>query len=948
MTKWHDNSMPLPIPIADISGSGLMQSELTQQILNLQDGDHLCLFYERDAIEQMPALVPFIQDGLSRDEQFIYIADDQTVDELADRLEQSGINVGKESDRGALKLWSRREWRQPGELSSKDKAVQVLNFINEASRAGFKGSRFAVEMTWALGPDISTEQLEHWEATLNTIFVPGFTGRIACQYNRSRLSPEVMLAAFHTHPLAILGEHVYPNWFYEAPLILKGEGASSVARLDWMISVLERARAAQKDREELIEKRAALLEAEASRKKMDDVLSVMPAAVYTCDERGRITFFNQGAAELWGRKPELNDSEEKFCGSFRLWRPDGSPLPHTETPMALAVRSGKPARNQEVIIERPTGTRVIASVSIDPLYDPDGRPCGAINVFQNITDLKRAEEARLRLVAIVESSDDAIISKDLSGIITSWNRGAERLFGYAAEEIIGKPVNTLIPPERYDEEPRILEQIRRGERIDHYETVRRRKDGGLIEISLTVSPIRDPEGRIIGASKIARDITARRQAEAALRQSKDELARANEELERRVQERTAELERANAALLRDMEEQKRLEEELRQAQKMESVGTLAGGIAHDFNNILNIIKGYAALIGRHPSAKDGIADGLKVIDETIERGASLVRQLLTLARKTEARLTLTDGNDLIRGLSNVLKQTFPKQISISMQLDTRLPAVIADPNQLSQVILNLCVNARDAMPAGGKLSLKTRLVDGRELQDAACRGTRYACIEVCDTGIGMNENVRNRVFEPFFTTKGIGEGTGLGLAIVYGIVKNHNGFVDVKSEVGQGTTFRVYLPMAPSEEKRTEGITAETPNADDGRHRATVLLVEDEVATVRLLKDALSQHGYRVMAAVDGEDALDVYRRHKQEIDFVLLDIGLPRLAGWNVAVKMKEENPDVNVIVASGYIEPEFRSKMYEAGVKAFISKPYMPDDIVQMLSDLDPPRSSISSVSS
>jgi CheY-like chemotaxis protein len=362
---------------------------------------------------------------------------------------------------------------------------------------------------------------------------------------------------------------------------------------------------------------------------------------------------------------------------------------------------------------------------------------------------------------------------------------------------------------------------------------------------------------------------------------------------------------------------------------------LAGGIAHDFNNILNIIKGYAALIGRHPSTIDGISDSLRVIDETIERGASLVRQLLTLARKTEARLTPTDGNDLIRGLSNVLKQTFPKEISISMQLDTRLPAVIADPNQLSQVIFNLCVNARDAMPGGGKLLLKTRMVDGREIPDAAVRGTRYACIEVCDSGVGMNENVRRRLFEPFFTTKGIGEGTGLGLAIVYGIVKNHNGFIDVKSEVGQGTTFRVYLPMAPPEER---GIRTEAPNADDRRQRATVLVVEDEPATARLLKETLSQHGYRVLVAMDGEEALELYRDHKQEIDVVLLDVGLPRLAGWDVMVRMKAENPDVNIVVASGYIEPEFRYKMDKAGVKAFISKPYIPNDIVQILSDLDP----------
>ena len=232
----------------------MAESELTEEILNLRSGDHLCLFYEKDPAEQMPALVPFIQDGLSRDEQFVYIADDQTVGELEDRLRQSGINVGKECDRGALKLWTRREWRQPGDLSSEKKSLQVLDLINEASRSGFKGTRFAIEMTWAMGPDISADELEHWEATINTIFVPGFSGRMACQYNCSRLGAEVLLAALHTHPLAILGDHVYPNLFYQAPLILGGNAKSSAAQVDWLVSQLKSARATE-DRQRKLEER---------------------------------------------------------------------------------------------------------------------------------------------------------------------------------------------------------------------------------------------------------------------------------------------------------------------------------------------------------------------------------------------------------------------------------------------------------------------------------------------------------------------------------------------------------------------------------------------------------------------------------------------------------------------------------------------------------------------
>jgi two-component system cell cycle sensor histidine kinase/response regulator CckA len=916
-----------------------MDSELTQEVLNLKDGDHLCLFYDKDPAEQMPALVPFIHDGLTKHEQFIYIADDQTVDELAGRLEQSGINLATEIDRGALKLWTRREWRQPGRLSAKKKSLQVLDFINEAVKSGFKGSRFAVEMTWALGPDIRPAALEAWEATLNTIFVPGFQGRITCQYNRSRLAPEVMLAALHTHPVAILGDHVYPNWFYEAPLILSGNGngnnKSSAARVEWMISVLERSRIAQKEREELIEQRAVLAETELSRQRIENILSLMPVAVYTCDAEGRITFYNRHAADLWHREPKLNDGCDKFCGSFRLWRPDGSPMSHAETPMADAVKTGASSRNTQIVVERSDGSTAVVSVNIDPLFDANGRRCGAINVFQDVTELKKAEDARMRLATIVESSDDAIISKDLNGVITSWNQAAERLFGYTAEEAIGQPITILIPQDHIDEEPGILARIRRGERIEHYETIRQRKDGSSLELSLTVSPMKNRAGTIIGASKIARDITARKQAEAALREARDDLAKANEELEKRVNDRTAALKQANAALLREMEEQQRLEEQLRQAQKMEGIGTLAGGIAHDFNNILNIIKGYASLIEHDPSADEKISESVSVIDESIERGASVVRQLLTLARKTESHLASADVNDVVSALANLLRQTFPKTIDISLELRPKLPAVLADPNQINQALLNLCVNARDAMPNGGKLKLRTKVVDAGQLQNSTVVDRPYVCVEIADTGTGIDESIRPRLFEPFFTTKGVGEGTGLGLAMVYGIVKNHNGFVDVESEPKRGTIFRLYIPVMPSAEKAMtiDAKAAKVSSRQRSNGQRTLLLAEDEQAMVFLLTRTLSNHGYNVLAALDGEEAIDVYRRHKHEIDVVLLDIGLPKLAGWDVILKLKEANPNVNVVVTSGYIDPSFKAKMHQVGINDFIAKPYTPDTILQAL---------------
>ena len=242
----------------------------------------------------------------------------------------------------------------------------------------------------------------------------------------------------------------------------------------------------------------------------------LPFAVYVCDRGGLVLRYNRRAAELWGRSPKLGDPNERFWGSYRMFRPDGSLLPHHQCPMADVLRTGVSVREQEVHIERPDGSRGIALVDIEAVKDSSGNIVGAINCFQDITERKRSEEAALRLAAIIQSSDDAIVGKDLDGIVTTWNGGAERIFGYLAEEIIGKPITILIPPDRQKEEESIIERIRRGQRVEHYETVRQRKDRGLIDISLSVSPVRDAQGKVIGASKIARDITEHKRSQAQI------------------------------------------------------------------------------------------------------------------------------------------------------------------------------------------------------------------------------------------------------------------------------------------------------------------------------------------------------------------------------------------------------------------------------------------------
>jgi PAS domain S-box-containing protein len=432
--------------------------------------------------------------------------------------------------------------------------------------------------------------------------------------------------------------------------------------------------------------------------------------------------------------------------------------------MAIAVKRGRPARNEEAIIERLDGSRAILRVNIDPLYDMNGRLCGAINVFEDITDLKQAERASRQLAAIVESSEDAIISKDLNGIITSWNRAAEQLFGYTAEEIIGKSVSLLIPPERYDEEQGIVERIRRGERIEHYETVRQRKDGKRLDISLTVSPIRDAEGNIIGASKIARDISQRKRAQEALRESEERLRQQAHELE----------------------------QQLIMSGRLVSLGEVTASMAHEFNNPLGIIMGFVEDMLSDTAPTDPNYRALQIIDEESKRCRQIVRDLMEYARPRAAEFCSTSITEAIeKTLQLVENRLYKQKVTVEKKLEPDLPRIQADSPQLEQVLVNLYLNAIDAMPDGGKLMVEARMVQ----PDGA---TPFTLITVADNGFGIAETDLPKIFQPFFTAKKR-RGMGLGLPVCQRIVKNHGGRIEVQSEPGQGATFKIYLPFEPAD-----------------------------------------------------------------------------------------------------------------------------------------------------
>jgi two-component system, chemotaxis family, CheB/CheR fusion protein len=417
---------------------------------------------------------------------------------------------------------------------------------------------------------------------------------------------------------------------------------------------------------------------------------------------------------------------------------------------------------------------------------------GVVFTFTDVTGLKEAQNYAESIVRTIRESL-IILTPELK--VVSANRAFYETFQVSPEETENRLIYEL--GNRQWDIPRlreVLEDIRaKDSSFQDFEAEHDFPSIGKKIMSLNARRIDSRAKNEIQLILLAiDDITERKKAE-------QELYRLNQELETRVSERTGELQEANRALVRDMEERKRLEQQLLQAQKLESVGTLAGGIAHDFNNMLNIIQGHTYLLSEQAARNEEIAEPVAAINETVKRASAVVQQLLTLARKTESKFEPVDANTLLESLIMLLRETFAKTVEVTLDRGDMLPPVIADPNQIMQVLLNLCLNARDAMPDGGKLTLKTQAVDGESLRDLGeATAARYVCIEVADTGTGMDENVQRRIFEPFFTTKETGHGTGLGLAVVYGIVKSHNGFIRVMSKPMEGAIFRVYLPIAAS------------------------------------------------------------------------------------------------------------------------------------------------------
>jgi PAS domain S-box-containing protein len=616
-------------------------------------------------------------------------------------------------------------------------------------------------------------------------------------------------------------------------------------------------------------------------KRYRQVVYSLPAAIYTTDAEGHLVLYNEAAVALWGRKPDIDS--ELWCGAHKILRPDGTELPTDQTPMAMALKKGQAIHGEEIIIERPDGTRRNVLPYPEPFFDALGKVVGAVNMLVDITERKQSEAITRRLAAIVEFSDDAIISKDLNGIIMSWNDSAKRIFGYNAEEVVGKSITILIPTERLEEETHILGSIRQGEPVHHYETVRRCKDGKLVEISLSVSPIKNADGTVIGASKIARDITERKHAEMELKKAHQEVLAAS---------------RA----------------------KDDFLATLS----HELRTPLNPVLLIASDAVNNRDLPPRIRTDFDTIRKNVEMEARLIDDLLDLTRIARGKIILERRylnvhNVLQDAVAQEREEITKKGITLDLKLNAEQHTIHADAVRLQQIFWNLLNNAVKFTPQSGKISVETSISQNKIF------------IKICDTGIGMMPEEVSRIFNAFSQGMHAANGNshrfgglGLGLAISQKLAELHYGKISARSEGrDKGSMFVVEFPLAmESAELATGGgiFPQSLSSTQRKKNGIRILLVEDHEPTRTSLARLLIHRYYEVITAASVAEA----RRIAETQDFHLLisDIGLPDGNGYDLMVELRKTR-SLKGIALTGYGMEQDVARSQDAGFVAHLTKP-------------------------
>lgn len=639
-------------------------------------------------------------------------------------------------------------------------------------------------------------------------------------------------------------------------------------------SVIFRNISKRKQTEEYLHKEQEFLKA---------VLENAEDGIVACNADGVQTFFNRALRKFFNL-PLEPIPVRRWTEYSSLFKADGkTKMSFEEVPLLRALQ-GEHLRNEEIVIAPKQGQPRTFTVSAQPIFDPKGKKIGAVAVLHDITERKQAEEELAKQAAALRKQGRIlnlahVLIRDLDDKITFWNNGVENLYGWSKEEALGKVSHELFQAEF----PEPLEQIKaRLSRDNEWrgELVHTKKNGERVVVASTWMLYRDENGQPEAIVEDNNDIT----------------------------------------------ERKKLEQQLRQSHKMEAVGQLAGGVAHDFNNMLGVIIGYSDLMLRTLSSDDPLRPQIEEIRRAGDRASSLTRQLLAFSRKQMLQPKIFDLDSLITDTSKMLRRLIGENIELVTVFKPDSGFINADPDQIEQVLMNLVINARDAMPQGGKIIIETANVEFDEqyaAMHAEVLSGKYVMLSVSDTGMGMDEETRKHIFEPFFTTKETGIGTGLGLSMVYGIVKQSGGYIYVQSEPDEGAVFKIYLPR---EEDKVISVTAAAKAAEMPQGSETILLVEDEVMVRTLAQSILKDCGYRVLRASNGDEALRLCAEHNRKIDLLLTDVVMPLMNGRELAEKATALHSKVKVLYMSGYTGDALVHQGVQEGGVAFLEKPFIP----------------------